>query len=539
MTGSNDQTIKIFSLSEKKFLSNYLGHSNWVKSVRFSPDVRLIVSGSDDRTVKIWDVTKHCVVTTYLDHLQPINAVRWSPDGTCVASCSNDKKIKIFDIRSGRIIQHYDAHSAPVLSLGYHPSGNYLVSSSLDSTIKIWDVINAQILYTVHGHEGAVNAVSFSRDGDFICSGGGDSILRVWKNNLIGVGYEKSKISNEGLSKPVIIPKKRTKSKPTLKCCNKKNNKNASNTMKKSTTMTVGDMKTNYAVNNSKSIMNSQLKNSSQNMNNNNLKSMSNTKENIMALLPPEMSITFEKLISQLDLVAKTMKIMDQRVQSLESQISTLYNRQRKGFIQKRPPEFGNYEYLLANSGNLNFNNSNNNDFSDHNNINNNIENYNHTEENFDNHENFKESMNYYDEKYNNVKNVFQDNLERSKEIKIDKSEDSHPIVTSSQEVQNNNNLINEKIPENNVIEGEVQDVDQMQNENDNEEHYDYNYQEEEGEEEQPQQEEEQKQEEVKDGEKIENEENGELNQGGSDNINVPFGNPSLNPDVNNNGGQE
>jgi WD40 repeat protein len=70
-------------------------HTNWVKSVQFSPDAKLIGSGSDDKTVKIWDTNKQTVLYTYKEHNGVVNAVRFHPDCTSIASGCYDKKIRV------------------------------------------------------------------------------------------------------------------------------------------------------------------------------------------------------------------------------------------------------------------------------------------------------------------------------------------------------------------------------------------------------------------------------------------------------------
>lgn len=62
LTGANDKSIKMWNVSQRQFLNSFLGHNNWVRSVKFSEDGEFIISCSDDKTVRVWDTrTMECV----------------------------------------------------------------------------------------------------------------------------------------------------------------------------------------------------------------------------------------------------------------------------------------------------------------------------------------------------------------------------------------------------------------------------------------------------------------------------------------------
>jgi len=76
--------------------------------------------------------------------------------------------------------------------------------------------------------------------------------------------------------------------------------------------------------------------------------------------LPEELSSTFEKMISQLDVIAKTMKIMDQRIATVENQITGIMTNKKRD--KKEIRETGNYNFdNFNNTNNLNNLNLNNN----------------------------------------------------------------------------------------------------------------------------------------------------------------------------------
>ena len=61
ITGSQDSTIQVYSLTAEKRKACFAGHSNPVLCLVMSRDGGSAISGSEDKTVKVWDLkTKNC-----------------------------------------------------------------------------------------------------------------------------------------------------------------------------------------------------------------------------------------------------------------------------------------------------------------------------------------------------------------------------------------------------------------------------------------------------------------------------------------------
>ena len=168
--------------------------------------------------VKLWDALSHRCVHTFYDHSALVSACKFHPDGTCIASASADRTIKLFDLRTYQLLQHYPAHDDAVTDLAFHPSGNFLLSSSADASLKVWDVCEGRLFYSMSGHEGRVNSCTFSPHGDYFASCGADRQVLVWRTGFdqyLGAAADRSGCKSEALcwggatsesSAPSVVP---------------------------------------------------------------------------------------------------------------------------------------------------------------------------------------------------------------------------------------------------------------------------------------------------------------------------------------------
>ena len=76
------------------------GHSGWVKSVvAMSPDGQTIVSGSGDNTIKVWNLDTGELLHTLEGHSDSVNSVAISPNGRTIVSGSEDETVKVWQVQ--------------------------------------------------------------------------------------------------------------------------------------------------------------------------------------------------------------------------------------------------------------------------------------------------------------------------------------------------------------------------------------------------------------------------------------------------------
>ena len=89
-------------------VAKFVGHTDRVRSVAFSPDGSLLASGSYDKTVLLWKVETGSRRAIHTGHKGGIVAVTFSPNGTRVISASLDGTVRLWDTETG--VHRADAH---------------------------------------------------------------------------------------------------------------------------------------------------------------------------------------------------------------------------------------------------------------------------------------------------------------------------------------------------------------------------------------------------------------------------------------------
>jgi FOG: WD40 repeat len=90
------------------------GHNGWVNAVALTPDGKIAISGSLDNTLKLWDLAQGRELHTLTGHNDWVTAVAITPDGKIALSGSGDNTLKLWDLAQGRELHTLTGHNDSV-----------------------------------------------------------------------------------------------------------------------------------------------------------------------------------------------------------------------------------------------------------------------------------------------------------------------------------------------------------------------------------------------------------------------------------------
>lgn len=172
VSGSDDNTLKVWSVTSGKCLRTLIGHTGGVWSSQMSGTV--VISGSTDRTLKVWNAeTGQCRHTLY-GHSSTVRCM--SLHDNQVVSGSRDATLRVWDVDTGVCKHILMGHVAAVRCVQF--DGRRVVSGAYDYTVRVWDPETETCLHTLQGHSNRVYSLQF--DGIHVVSGSLDTSIRVW-----------------------------------------------------------------------------------------------------------------------------------------------------------------------------------------------------------------------------------------------------------------------------------------------------------------------------------------------------------------------
>ncbi|CZR57132.1 related to cell division control protein CDC4 [Phialocephala subalpina] len=191
ITGSRDSQLRVWKLPEQGskryiqtgppandadcpyFVRVLAGHLHSVRAIAAHQDT--LVSGSYDNTVRVWKISTGETIHRLQGHAMKVYSVVLDHKRNRCISGSMDTFVKIWSLETGACLFTLEGHSSLVGLLDL--SDERLVSAAADSTLRIWDPENGQCKSTLSAHTGAITC--FQHDGQKVISGS-DRTLKLW-----------------------------------------------------------------------------------------------------------------------------------------------------------------------------------------------------------------------------------------------------------------------------------------------------------------------------------------------------------------------
>lgn len=139
LSGSRDQTLKVWQLTNGECLRTLTGHQGSVQALAALAGDRYAISGGVDNLLRLWDLQTGKCLRTLTGHKDTIQSIAVTRDGRFALSGGEEFALRLWDLQTGSVLQELEGHTDSITSLDFSPNGRYAISASYDKTLKLWE----------------------------------------------------------------------------------------------------------------------------------------------------------------------------------------------------------------------------------------------------------------------------------------------------------------------------------------------------------------------------------------------------------------
>lgn len=175
-----ENRAEIFDIATEKISREFIGHTDKVQILSFSPDGMFVMTSSDEKSVRIWE-TSTGVQIAKIQVLKSASTAFFSPDGKFLAIACRGHYFLIFDTATWNNVNmpHQELINS-CIHASFSPDSQYIATAHSDGTVRTWTVYTKKEILILKGHTDAVRTISISPDGNYIVTTSDDLTVRVW-----------------------------------------------------------------------------------------------------------------------------------------------------------------------------------------------------------------------------------------------------------------------------------------------------------------------------------------------------------------------
>jgi WD40 repeat protein len=175
-----DDSLTVYDARTGFQVGHLVGHADSTFVATFTSKDQHVITGSFDQTARIWDVASGKELAQLKGGSAPVTSLGMSKDLSHLLVGSGSSAW-LWDLDAGKPVGRFDSHEDSVLSVAISPSGNQVAAAGRD--VHVWAVDDGRELqHTDFAWKGAgITGLGFSPDGETIFEGDNNSFIRNWQ----------------------------------------------------------------------------------------------------------------------------------------------------------------------------------------------------------------------------------------------------------------------------------------------------------------------------------------------------------------------